>query len=176
MSCNLDLWTAGVCQTNLHDSLSPVIKQTPSMAATIAQSVLINTYYTHYFTIISIICIIIHIISNLAIQIWVHIHCRKLANRHIHNWGSVSKQNHEQEGLKYQSITNCPWPTAILPEAAPSGYALWMYAIQWHSPGPSAHSRLEIITQLINSLGNGCAFVQPDVIRDTEFHTHLKII
>ena len=92
MSCNLDLWTAGVCQTNLHDSLSPVIKQTPSMAATIAQSVLINTYYTHYFTIISIICIIIHIISNLAIQIWVHIHCRKLANRHIHNWGSVSKQ------------------------------------------------------------------------------------
>lgn len=128
-SCNLDLWTAGVCQTNLHDSLSPVIKQTPSMAATIAQSVLINTYYTHYFTIISIICIIIHIISNLAIQIWVHIHCRKLASRHIHDWGSVRKQNHEQEGLKYQSITNCPWPTAILPEADPSGYALRMYAI-----------------------------------------------
>ena len=121
MSCNLDLWTAGVCQTNLHDSLSPVIKQTPSMAATIAQSVLINTYHTHYFTIISIICIIIHIISNLAIQIWVHIHCRKLANRHIHNWGSVSKQNHVQEGLKYQSITNCPWPRAILPEADPFG-------------------------------------------------------
>ena len=103
------------------DSLSPVIKQTPSMAATIAQSVLINTYYTHYLTIISIICIIIHIISNLAIQIWVHIHCRKLANRHIHNWGSVSKQNHVQEGLKYQSITNCPWPRAILPEADPFG-------------------------------------------------------
>ena len=91
------------------------------MAATIAQSVLINTYYTHYFTIISIICIIIHIISNLAIQIWVHIHCRKLANRHIHNWGSVSKQKHVQEGLKYQSISNCPWPRAILPEADPFG-------------------------------------------------------
>ena len=49
------------------------------MAATIAQSVLIDTYYTH-FGIISIICIIIHIISNLEIQIWVHIHRRKLAN------------------------------------------------------------------------------------------------
>ena len=120
-SCNLDLWTAGVCSTNLHDSLSPVIKKTPCMAATTAQSVLIDTYHTHYFTIISIICTNIRIISNLEIQIWVHIHCRKLANRHIHNWGSVSKQNHEQEGLKYQSITNCPWPTAILPEADPFG-------------------------------------------------------
>ena len=117
--------------------------------------------------IISIICIIIHIISNLEFQIWVHIPCRKLANRHIYNRGSVSKQNHEQEGLKYQSITNCPWPTAILPEADPSGYALRMYAI---------HPAAEIITQLINSLGNGCAFVLPDVIRDTEFHTHLKKI
>ena len=106
------------------------------MAATTAQSVLIDTYYMHYFTIISIsiICIIIHIISSLEFQIWVHIHCRKLANRHIHNWGSVSKQNHEQEGLKYQSIRNCPWPTAILPEADPSGYALRMYAIQNYHP------------------------------------------
>ena len=93
-SCNLDLWTAGVCSTNLHDSLSPVIKKTPCMAATTAQSVLIDTYYTHYFTIISIICTIIRIISNLKIQIWVHIHCRKRARRHIHNWGSVRKQNH----------------------------------------------------------------------------------
>ena len=74
------------------------------MAATTAQSVLIDTYYTHYFTVISIICIILRIISNIEIQIWVHINCRKLANRHNHNWGSVSKQNHVQEGLKYQSI------------------------------------------------------------------------
>ena len=166
-SCNLDLWTAGVCSTNLHDSLSPVIKKTPCMAATIAQSVLIDTYYTHYFTIISIICIIIHIISSLEIHIWVHIRCRKLANRHIHNWGSVSKQNHVQEGLKYQSITNCPWPRAILPEAAQlplSCRSTWICLADVRHP-PSAYSRLEIITQLINSLGNGCAFVQPDVIR-----------
>ena len=129
-SCNLDMWTAGVCSTNLHDFLCHVIKKTPCMAATTAQSVLFDTYYTHYLTIISIICTIIRIISNLEIQIWVHIHCRKLASRHIHNWGSVRKQNHEQEGLKYQSITHCPWPTVFYPEADPSGYALRMYAIQ----------------------------------------------
>ena len=42
----------------------------------------------------------------------------------------------------------------------------------------SAHSRLKLITQCINGLGNACAFVQPDVISgcDTEFDTHLKII
>ena len=66
------------------------------------------------------------VLRNIFIWLWERVvPCRKLANRHIHNWGSVSKQNHVQEGLKYQSITNCPWPTAILP----SGCALRMYAI-----------------------------------------------
>ena len=61
---------------------------------------------------------------------------------------------------------------ACLPSAGPSGYTLQMYAIQ----PTSAHSRLKLITQCINGLGDACAFVKPDVIRDTEFDTHLKII
>ena len=60
---------------------------------------------------------------------------------------------------------------ACPPSAGPSGYTLRMYDIQ-----PSAHSRRKLITQCINCLGNGFAFVQPDVIRETQFDTHLKII
>ena len=120
----LVIWICGLLayvQRTYMTILSHVIKKTACTAAITTQSALIYTYYTHYFTIISIICTVIRIISNLEIQIWVHIHCRKLANRHIHNWGSLSKQNHVQEGLKYQSITNFPWPRAILPEADPFG-------------------------------------------------------
>jgi hypothetical protein len=40
----------------------------------------------------------------------------------------------------------------------------------------SANCRLKLITQCINGLGNGSAVVKPDVISDTEFYTHLKII
>ena len=91
-SGNLNLWSAGACSTNLYDTLSREIKRTACIAATRAQSVLVQTYFSPYITIISIISNIICIILKLELQIWVHIYCRKLADRHIHNWVSVSKQ------------------------------------------------------------------------------------
>ena len=101
-SGNLDLWTAGACSTNDYDTLSHAIMRTACIAASTANLSGFCSYYTPYFTIISIICTIIRIISKFEIQIWVHIHCRKLSIRHILNWGSVSRQKHEQEGLKHQ--------------------------------------------------------------------------
>ena len=101
-SGNLDLWTAGACSTNDYDTLSHAIMRTACIAATRANLSWFCSYYTPYFTIISIICTIIRIISKLEILIWVHIHCRKLSSRHILAWRSVSKQIHEQERLKHQ--------------------------------------------------------------------------
>ena len=79
-SGNFDMLTAGVCSSNLSDTLSHVIKRTALIAATSALFVKFYLYYTHYFSIISLICTIIHIILKLEISIWVHIHCKKLAN------------------------------------------------------------------------------------------------
>ncbi len=47
------------------------------------------------FCIIHIMSLLFHIIliiSEIKNAIWVRIHCRKLANWHIHHWGSVSIQ------------------------------------------------------------------------------------
>ena len=101
-SGNLDLWTAGSCSMNDYDTLSHAIMRAACIAATRANLSLFCSYYTPYFTIISIISTIIRIISKLEIEIWVHIHCRKLSSRHILPWGSASKQNHEQERLNHQ--------------------------------------------------------------------------
>ena len=170
-SGNLNLWSLGPCSTNLYDTLSREIKRTACIAATRGQSVLIQTYYTPYITIISIINTIIRIISKLKIQILVHIHCRKLANRHIHNWGSVSKQTTSSK----DSV--CKNQRFLTNGVSSISCSIPIYLTDACHPA-SAHSRLnlKLNTQCINGLGNGSAFVQPDVICDTEFNTHLKII
>ena len=163
-SGNLRPWSSGACSTNLYDTLSRAIKRTACIAAIRGQPELVQTYYTPYITIISIIYTIIRIISKLKIQIWVHIHCRKLANRHIHNWESVSKptMSSKDSVCKNQRfLTN------------------GLSSISWSIPiylTASAHCRLKINTQCINCMSNGSAFVQPDVIRNAQFYTHLKII
>ena len=150
-SGNLNLWYSCACSTNLYDTLSREIKKTACIAATRSKSVLVQTYYTPYITIILIICTVIRIISKLEIQIWVHIHCRKLANRHIHNWGSVSKQKPRAARTQSSRIKGS-WPMACPPSAGTSGYTLRMYAIQ-----PARKADLKLFW-----------FVQPEVIRDTE--------
>ena len=98
-SGHFNMRPAGAWSSNLYETLSYAIKRTAPMSATRAQLVKFCSYYMHYFTLISIICTIKCIISKLEIAIWVRIHCRKLAILHIHNWGSVSKHNHVQQGL-----------------------------------------------------------------------------
>jgi hypothetical protein len=66
---------------NSSDTLSNSSQSKSHIAHSRAVSVLFNSYYSHYVTIISIIFSIIPIISNFEIVIWVRIHCRKLANR-----------------------------------------------------------------------------------------------
>ena len=145
--------------------------RTACIAATRAILSWFCSYYTPYFSIISIICTIIRIVSKLEIQIWVHIHCRKLSSRHILPWGSVSKQNHEQERLKHQESkdpASGQWRSSF-------SRSTRICLTEVRHPA-SAHSRFKLITQCINCLGNAYAFVPPDMIRDTEFDTHLKIL
>jgi hypothetical protein len=77
------------------------------------QSVLFHAYYSHFVTIISIICTIILIISNLEIAIRVHIHSQKLAIWNIHQ--PVSRTHSSS------SSTKVPSPTATIGATAPAG-------------------------------------------------------
>ena len=156
-SCNLDLWTSGVCSTNLNDSLSPVIKKTPCMAATTAQSVLIHTYYTHYFK-----------TQNSYLGAYSLQRTGQQAHPHL----GISEQTKPRAGRTQISINN---QLSLAHRDSSRSPSIWICLADVRHP-PSAYSRLEIITQLIDSLGNGCAFVQPNVICDTEFHTNLKIM
>jgi hypothetical protein len=84
----------------------------------------------------------------------------------------ISEQTKPRAGRTQISINN---QLSLAQSDSSRSLSIWIGFADVRHP-PSAYSRLEIITQLINSLGNGCAFVLPDVISDTESHTHLKMI
>ncbi len=114
---------------------------------------LLYHYYTYYFK-----------IRN---SVWVHIHCRKLANQHIHHRGSVTIQTKSirdsiinlQQALSHAvSFRNRPIRIGISDIRQPC----------------STQSRLELSTQWsIDSLGNDWALLLPDVIGDSKFDTNL---
>jgi hypothetical protein len=113
---------------------------------------------------------IILIISEIKNAIRVRIHCRKLANLHIHHWGSVSKQTKSIKDsiTKHQSLfshggswRNRPIRIGLADVREPSSIFF------------SKKFSLEPITKCINSRCNGCAFFLPDVISNSEFDTNL---
>ena len=167
-SGNFDLLTAGVCSTNLYDTLGHAIKRTAPIAATSARSVQLYPYFTQYYYYYNIY-IIIRIISKLEIEIWVRIHCRKWptgtpttgdqwVNKTMNSKDSVIK--HQRLLANGVSSINRSIRICLTDVCHPA----------------SAYHRLEFSTQCINGLGKGCAFVQPDVICNTEFDMHLKLV
>ena len=122
------------------------------------QSVLFQAYYSHYVTIISIICTIILIISNLEIAIRVRIHSRKLAIWNIHQRVSSFIIKHPSALSNGDHWSNRPSRIGLTDVLHPT----------------STHCRFELVTQCINRLGNGCALVLPDVISNSEIQTNLQ--
>jgi hypothetical protein len=122
-----------------------------------------------FFCIIRIMSLLFHIILILSENknaIWVRLHCRKLANRHIHRWGSVS--------IKTKSIKDSITKHQSLPSHGGSwrNGPIGINLADVREPSSTQFS-LELITQCINSRGNGCSFFLPDVIRNSEFDTNL---
>jgi hypothetical protein len=123
-----------------------------------------------FFCIIRIMLLLFHnipIISGIKNAIWVHIHCRKLANQHIHHWRSVSIQTKSIKDsiTKHQSL----FSDGGIWRNRPIGIGL----ADVREPS-SPLFRLEPITQCINSLGNDSALFLPDVICNSEFDKNLR--
>jgi hypothetical protein len=70
-------------------------------------------YYTHYFTIISLLFVYFKIRNG----VWVCIHCIKLANQHIHHRGSVSIQTKSIRD-SIINLQQSPLPCCQLPQPA----------------------------------------------------------
>ncbi len=84
---NLDLHTAGQHASNLWEVSCHCIKKKALIAGTCAQSMpfsFVLFALCHYYFILYLL------FQKSKNAIWVRIHCRKLANRYIHHWGSVS--------------------------------------------------------------------------------------
>jgi hypothetical protein len=113
---------------------------------------LLYHYYTYYFK-----------IGN---GVWVRIHCRKLANRHINHMGSVSIQTKSIRDsiIKHQSV----FSHDVRCRSRPIRIGL----ADVRKP-TRTQFRFELIIQLINGRCNGCAFFLPDVIGNSEIDTNL---
>ncbi len=162
-ACNLDLRTVGQHASNLWEVSCHCIKKKALIAGTWAQSM---PYSFVLFALCQYYFILYVLFQKSKNVIWVHIHCRKLANWHIRDWGSVSIQTKSIKDsiIKHQGLfSHCGswrnWPIRI-------GLA------DVREPS-SRQFRLEPITQCINSHCNGSALFLPDVICDSEFDMNL---
>ncbi len=116
--------------------------------------------YHYYFAIILII-------AQNRNGIWLHIHCRKLANRHIHHRGSVSIQTMSIRDSFINVQRAVPHDVSCRNRSIGIGLADVRQLSR-------TQFRLELITQSIDGRGNGCTLFLPDVIGDSEFDTDLR--
>ena len=88
-ACNLDLRNARRHTTNLWDASCRGIKKKALLAVTRAQFM---PFSFVLFTLCHYYLLLLSLFPKLKTAIWVRIHCRILANRHIHHRWSVSIQ------------------------------------------------------------------------------------
>ncbi len=115
--------------------------------------------------IMSLLFAIMLMISKLETAIWVRIHCRKLANPHIHHRWSVSIQpkSINDSIRKHQSVFS-HWGSCLNHPIGPIRLGL---------TDELQTTRFKLIAQCIDSHGNGSAFFLPDVICNSEINQNL---
>jgi hypothetical protein len=117
--------------------------------------------------IMSLLFSIILIISKIGIGIWVLIHCRKLANWHIHHGGSASIQS---KSIR-DSILNLQ--RAVSHDIRLCNLPIGIGLADVHQPSLTQF-RFELFTQCIDARGIGCVPFLPDVISDSKIDTNLQ--
>ncbi len=161
-ACNFNLRTAGQQTTNLWEVSCHCIKKKALLAGTWALSMTchFHLYYSHYITMISYKLII----SDIRNAFWMHIRCRKLANRQ----GISEHTNQEHQGLNHQA------PKRLLPRSC-SDRPVQIGLADVRQP-TSTQFMFELITQYINSRCNGCALFLPAIPRSIQTCNIIDII
>ena len=104
------------------------------------------------------------IIALIRNGIWVRIHCRKLANWHIHHRGSASIQTKSIRDL-FINLHHAGLPCSH--DVSFRNRPIRIGLVDVRQPR-STQFMFELITQSIDTRGNGCALFLPDVIGDSE--------
>ncbi len=164
-ACNLDLRTARLHKLTYssmrggipldQDKSSPCYYMGPMHALFFCMKHIISLlyhYYTYYFKIWN--CI------------WVRIHCRKIAHQHIHHRGSVSVQT--------QNIrdSNINLQQAVSHAVSCRDLSIGIGLAHVRQPARTQFW-FELITQSIDSCGNGWALFLPEVIGNSKINTNL---